>query len=240
MPTLLASNKIDRAALADVKTPAATDTWCPIPHEEFFAAVERALRSVDVPILRATHALDHGTDRYFGLLELEPLDNEVALAVGLRNSHDQSFPLGIASGMHVFVCSNLSFSGEAVTVGRKHTARIREDLDDLIAAAVAGLLEHRGHAKNRIDRYRDTELSDNTVHDLLIRSLDAGVIPASKIPAVREHWAGRRWTEPEETAFDGRTAWRLFNAYTSVLKESDMFKLPKRTQALHRLLDRIA
>ena len=50
----------------------------------------------------------------FGLLEVcngRP-QGDHGLVVGVRNSHDQSFPASIALGSAVFVCDNLSFCGE--------------------------------------------------------------------------------------------------------------------------------
>ena len=47
--------------------------------------------------------------------------------LGLRNSHDKTFPAGIVAGASVFVCDNLSFSGE-IKFARKHTRFIVRDL----------------------------------------------------------------------------------------------------------------
>jgi hypothetical protein len=47
--------------------------------------------------------------------------------VGLRNSHDKSFPIGIAFGSRVFVCDNLAFHGEHV-IRRKHTVKAKREL----------------------------------------------------------------------------------------------------------------
>ena len=58
--------------------------------------------------------------------------------LGLRNSHDKTFPTGIVAGASVFVCDNLSFSGE-VKFARKHTRFIMRDLPMLTGRAV-GLL----------------------------------------------------------------------------------------------------
>ena len=47
----------------------------------------------------------------------------------------------------------------------------------------------------------------------------------------------REWREPRHPEFrEGRTAWRLFNAFTEGLK-GNLDALPHRTQALHGLLD---
>ena len=70
-------------------------------------------------------------------------------------------------------------------------------------------------------------------HDLVIRALDSRVLPVTNIPGVL-----REWREPRHPEFceGGRTAWRLFNAFTESLKGS-LDALPRRTQGLHGLLD---
>ena len=66
----------------------------------------------------------------------------------------------------------------------------------------------------------------------MIQALDAGVVPVTKIPDVLAEWR-----QPRHAAFrDGRTAWRLFNGFTEALK-GRLDALPRRTQALHGLLD---
>ena len=72
----------------------------------------------------------------------------------------------------------------------------------------------------------------NQAHDLVIQALDAQVIPATKIPHVLNEWRDPRHPEFRQ----GKTAWRWFNAVTEVLKGS-LDRLPRRTQALHGLLD---
>ena len=75
-------------------------------------------------------------------------------------------------------------------------------------------------------------VSDGAAHDLVIQSLDARVVPVTRIPDVL-----REWREPRHSEFrEGRTAWRLFNAFTESLK-GRLDALPTRTQALHGLLD---
>ena len=47
--------------------------------------------------------------------------------LGLRNSHDKTFPIGIAYSSRVFVCDNLAFMGDHV-IRRKHTAKAKREL----------------------------------------------------------------------------------------------------------------
>ncbi|MBI5692029.1 MAG: DUF932 domain-containing protein [Verrucomicrobia bacterium] len=223
---------VERGALAQVRTPAATATWTPVPHLRLVEQVEHALASSRLTIVTQAHALSHGGDRYFGLLQVQ---NGVAHAdyswvLGLRNSHDKRFPAGIVAGCSVFVCDNLSFSGE-VQLARKHTSNIWRDLPQLTERAIGQLVE-RWHSQDvRIARYREAEIDDVAAHDLMIRAVDVGVLPVSTLPRVITEWR-----EPECEEFRPRTTWSLFNAFTEALK-GNLPLLPRRTQALHGLLD---
>lgn len=66
--------------------------------------------------------------------------------------------------------------------------------------------------------------------DLQIR--DVGVCSNRLIPAVL-----REWREPVHEEFVERDVRTLFNCFTSALKEGNLADLPKRTEALHGLLD---
>src|SRR5262249_51585397 len=80
-------------------------------------------------VVQEGHGLWRDGQRYFGLMEVRNGSNadDFGLVVGLRNSHDKSFPAALALGSRVFVCDNLAFSGE-VKLSRKHTTYIWRDL----------------------------------------------------------------------------------------------------------------
>jgi len=83
----------------------------------------------------------------------------------------------------------------------------------------------------RLSTYKLADIDDRTAHDLVIRSCDVGVVPNRTIPEVL-----REWREPRHMEFEPRNAWSLFNAFTEALK-GNLIELPRRTEALHGLLD---
>ena len=85
----------------------------------------------------------------------------------------------------------------------------------------------------RFEAYKGRGMGEVQVHDFVVRSLDARVITTQQIPRVLEQWRTPKHPEFAEQ----RNAWRLFNAYTEVLKEANVFALPRRTQTLHGLMD---
>ena len=46
----------------------------------------------------------------------------------------------------------------------------------------------------------------------------------------------KEWREPRHEEFQPRNIWSLFNAFTEALK-GNLIELPRRTEALHGLLD---
>ncbi len=216
-----------------VVTPPRTGTWVPVPHGVILDEVQNVLQSNGLEVVTEAHGLTRDGLRYFGLLQVANghASDDWGLVVGVRNSHDKSFPAALALGASVFVCDNLSFCGE-IKLARKHTVYIQRDLPSLVNRAVGMLSGLRASQEHRFLTYQQTELANAQAHDLAIRAVDAQVLPVTKIPELL-----REWREPRHPEFrEHRTAWRLFNAFTEVLK-GHLTELPRRTQALHGILD---
>ncbi len=227
------ASTVDLQQVRSVKTPSPTDSWCPIPHDQLITTVQRTLATTNLRIGTQAHSLSHEGQRYFGLMEVHANkdSDDYCWVLGLRNSHDKTFPAGIVAGASVFVCDNLSFSGE-IKFARKHTRFIVRDLPQLVSRSVGLLLAKWHDQDKRIAAYKQAEVSDTEAHDLIIRATDVSVCSNRLIPAVLQEWR-----EPRHNAFTGRNVWSLFNAFTESLKDGNLAELPKRTEALHGLLD---
>lgn len=228
------TDAVDRQTIEMAPTPDATNTWTPIPHRELLGRVEQEVTRGGLSIVNEAHGLTNGGDRYFGMLQVANGNNadDYGVVLGVRNSHDKSFPAALCLGAGVFVCDNLSFSGE-VKLSRKHTRFIMRDLQQVIVRAVGMLTDHRQKQDLRIAAYKQHDLTDVEAHDVVINALDCQAVTASKIPYVL-----KEWREPAHEEFRPRTAWSLFNSFTEVLKGDARKSLP-RTQALHGLMDSV-
>jgi hypothetical protein len=133
---------VSRVEVARVSTPRPTETWTPIPHVSLIEEVEGALRSTGLKIGQQVHSLNQDGARYFGLTEVHGSHDpgDCSLVLRLRNSHDKTFPVGLVAGASVFVCDNLSFSGE-VRLTRKHTVHLQRDLPRLVGRGVDQLMQ---------------------------------------------------------------------------------------------------
>jgi hypothetical protein len=229
------AERVTRDELMQVETPLPVDRWYPIPHAEVVHNVERALDTFGVHVVEEEHGMWKDGSRYFAVLQVQNGTPDAAgwnMVIGVRNSHDKSFAAGIALGSHVFVCDNLAFSGE-VSFARKHTRYIRRDLPGIAMRALGKLFTMKEKQIERHEAYTNRLIDDRTAHDVVVRAVDARVIPNAKIaPVLKE------WREPSFEEFQDRTLWSLFNAFTFALKGSAEFNLPARTRALYALCDR--
>ena len=104
---------LDRTQLELIQTPQPTLTWSPIPHHHLVDKVQDRLQQQGLRVQTGRHTVTHGTNRYFGTLELMPEPGrEYRRMVGIRNSHDKKFSASIVAGARVIVCSNGMFVGE--------------------------------------------------------------------------------------------------------------------------------
>jgi hypothetical protein len=217
------ASHVDREEVRAVSTPRHPQSWCPIPHHQLITTVQQTL-ATNLRIGTQAHSLSHVGQRYFGLMEVHARksNNDDCWVLGLRNSHDKTFPAGVS----VFVYDNLSFSVK-IKFARKHTRFIVRDLPQLVSRFI-GLLLAKWHDKDkRIAAYKEAEITD-----LVIRAKDVGVCSNCVIPPVLHEWR-----ELRHDAFESRNVWSLFNAFTESLKDGNLAELPKRTEALHGLLN---
>ena len=227
--------QVSRDAIENAPTPEKTNSWTPIAHNRLLELAEFTITTQGFRITNQAHGLWGDGNRYFGLMELSNNreHEEYSLVLGLRNSHDKTFPASFALGSQVLVCDNLSFFGEVVLT-RRHTRFIERDLPGIILQAVGRLPEMRSHQNDRIEFYKKTQINDQMAHDIIVRAVDTRVIPVTQIPLVLQEW---REPRHDEFTFDGHTMWRLFNAFTESFKSRSLEMLPRRSQALHGLMD---
>jgi Domain of unknown function (DUF932) len=219
-----------------VPAPPATQSYVPLPYESLVTRIEKQLAVEGIVIKDEKLALSKEGQRLFGLLTLTMpgiAAEDYGCVLGLRNSYDKSFSAGLCIGASVFVCDNLSFYGSQVTFARKHTTNLLRDLSWIITETIAMLPGQFAAQSKTFEVYRGTELSDPEAHDMVIRFYDQGALNVTDIPALLKEWREPRHPEFVEA---GKTAWRLFNAATEIMK-GDLWRLPARTRALHAVLD---
>ena len=101
MPGLIlgSSDRITRAELVNVETPLATDSWRPVPHYEVAELVTRTAAEKGYNVVSEEYGVNASGRRMFGVLKFAPEGHpEYTRALGIRNSHDKRFALGLVVG----------------------------------------------------------------------------------------------------------------------------------------------
>lgn len=206
-------NLVTLEQLRSFRAPPAEGRWHPVSHGAALDAVKTTLGEAGYEVSGEKLALNREGTRFFGTLDLtSAIATGVSLAVGIRNSTDKTFPLGFCAGNRVFVCDNLAFRAELL-VKRKHTVNGARNFRAAIAQAVMSLREFQKIEAERIQRMQTRALSAEIADSLILRSYEAGIISTLQLPHVVHEWR-----EPSFEEFVPRTAWSLFNAFTSALR----------------------
>jgi hypothetical protein len=218
-------------AIRKLQTPPATATHVPIEHHRLIELTRVTLGMFGHEIVEEHYALDHDGQRFFGLMELRSPYTGYRDTLGLRNSHDKTFPIGIAFGSAVFVCSNLAFHSDHV-IRRKHTANAKRELPGLLMEIIEPLALQRERQAKTIEHYRHAMLTDQQADHITMQLYRAGAINVQRIATV-----DREWHEPTFDEFkDERSAWRYFNAVTYAL-DGRVAENPQATRLLHQTID---
>ncbi len=232
------AEQIEHSALMQLPSPVRTDTHVPIPHFELYKMAESQLLEQGYSITQPKHYIDAKAARYFSLMQILHEDEEskdgYSTLCALRNSHDKTFSASLAIGAKVFVCDNLSFSGDIV-VGRKHTQNIMDELPGLLEGAIGRIRVMRKRQEIRFAEYKEAPLDDMTVDHLIMETYREGIINLTRIGKVNGEWH-----DPSADHGD-KSVWRYFNAVTAALgpaSTNQLIQLPKKTIKLHLLLDK--
>jgi hypothetical protein len=203
-----------REELKGVKTPRATETWKPVPHSKLIDCVEETLQRNHFKIAKEEYAIQSEGNKLFGVLTLNSELGGYALALGIRTSNDKSFPVQMIAGARVFVCDNLAFSGNVVTLRRKHTSGL--DIRQEVVGGVSRALVQFQSLSASVDRMKAIDLAgkDNFAKAKIVDAAVKGVMPLRLIPAIYQNYF-----EPKHDEFKARNAWSLHNAFTEAFKE---------------------
>jgi hypothetical protein len=208
-------------------------SYQPISHHSLVEDTRKKLTENGFTIQDEVHSLARNNNHYFGLFSVDHPNRDTSdrgCVIGLRNSHDKTFPAGLCAGDAPFVCDNLIFTN-TIKLARRHTRNILQDLDFTISRALGKLFGFWHGQDQRINAYKQFDLTNSQVHDIVIRACKAGALPKSKIIDVVD-----QWESSDHPQFWDRNANSLYNAFTEVYK-GNLVALPNRSDALHAVLD---
>ena len=166
--------------------------------------------------------------KLFGVMKINKTSSsDWTRCIGLRNSHDKSFSVGLSAGINVTVCSNMAFGGTTV-LKRRHTSRI--ELAQLVDVAVNELENEFLILETVCEDLKVQYLkSDDEARSTIVRAAEIGAINSSDIvPVFRE------FKNPCHEEFTEPTRWNLLNAFTETIKKYT----PQRVDCSYSALNR--
>ena len=171
---------VDRSAVALVATPQGTESWHPVPHIDVIDTVTEVVKAHNWTIVEEQYGLARDGQKLFGVIRLNKSSSlEWSRCIGLRNSHDRSFAVGLSAGINVMVCSNLAFGGTAV-LKRRHTSRI--ELAELVNRAVNELEDQFLTLENVCEDLKLIYLrNDDEARSVIVKAAELGAINSSDI-----------------------------------------------------------
>lgn len=232
MSELITNQKVSRDDLALIPVPPATATYQPVSHYDLassFATIGKDILT-DYVLVGENYGIARNGNQLFAVLNFKKDNSEMALSVGFRNSYDKSMSIGFCCGAQVFVCENMSFTGD-IMVMRKHTKHILTELEDL---AITTLYKAQ-YTFTKLIKDSDTMKTLQMVDDEAFRQLGYlfghGVLSPRQLPVAKS-----QWLEPKHSEFEPRNAWSFYNACTAALKSSPPISVMERHIKLHNTL----
>ena len=187
-----------------------------------------------IGVVAEEYAVSRDGMRMFGVMDLTSSFDGCRFAIGLRNSHDKSFRLSCTVGLRVFVCENLSFSGDYTPVLAKHSKNF--SLEDSLAIGVDRMQRNFGPLKQQVEEWRARQISTATAKLIIYQAFIEGEVEIPKHLAQRVH---ELYFQPVHPDFEPRTLWSLSNAFTSAFKELDPIPQYKATAKLAGFLESV-
>lgn len=236
-----------RADINLIETPAAKGRFHnPYPFSDFADEVEFALNKNGLQVLSEEYAITKDDNRMFGMMEIAPISGELItaddwkLTVGLRGSHDQRIPRGIALGSQVMVCSNLCFHGNIGTFKTKQTTNIAKRLPVLIQDAVARIPQLAEFQQRKFDAYKNHDFKPRWGDAAIVELMRRGAFTAAQVSRAVKEWDVPSYDEHGELGYN---VWRLFNASTEALKPTgnvvNMNNVQERSQKVAQFMNEI-
>jgi hypothetical protein len=219
---------VDRQTVSMVETPQGTASWKPVPHIEVIDAVTEVVKAHHWEITEEQFGLAREGQKLFGVMKINKTSSsDWTRCIGLRNSHDKSFSVGLSAGINVTVCSNMAFGGTTV-LKRRHTSRI--ELAQLVDVAVNELENEFLMLETVCEEMKVQYLkNDDEARSRIVRAAEMGVINSCDIvPVFRE------FKNPSHEEFAEPTRWSLLNAFTETIKKYTPQRVDYSYSALNR------
>src|SRR5947207_2107726 len=223
------TNLVTREQLAAIPTPEGTASFRPVPHTELVMSIEAILETKGISITKEQFAVRADGSRLFAAfdLSLEGIPGSCG-ALGVRTGNDRTMKLQIITGLKVFVCDNLAFSGDEIVLNRKHTSKL--DLLPELMGAISRYQVRYSSLLSQVKGLAETTLLDTEAKAIIHDAFLAEIMPLRYLKDVSE-----AYFNPTLPYWEPRTAWVLQNAFTGCMKDMTLNRRMAATQELGKV-----
>jgi hypothetical protein len=214
---------VSQGDLDCIATPEPTATWKPVSHGAMVAGIKQALANHGIEIASEGYSIASEGLNLFGVFDLVSKPNigmPANFALGFRHSNRKQFAIQMVAGARVFVCSNLCFSGDMITLKRKHTSGL--NLYSELNNGVARYVQKSFELEESILVMREAPMTDQSAKVFLLDSVVSGALPQTLLVNSYENYFDHPTQECEE-----RTVWGLHNAVTRTIRDSNLVPTSK-------------
>ena len=228
------TNFIDEKSVTAVPEPEFTKTWHPMSHEKVIHSLEKAfsLKGLDLPTEdKRKYSLTSNGNDMFGVWDIPGgQEKEMGWSIGIRNSMQKTFAVGICAGNTVFVCDNLVFDGKFIEF-LKHTGRLTEGgLLDMSSRAIDGVINRLSNLTKWHVKLKEIDLEEQNFKVLTYNAMVNGVFPPSKFSEFI-----KCYDEENKVSLDtAETLYAFHGAATRLMRSATLFNVSNRSVALSK------
>jgi len=234
--TQCGSQRCSLEQLLTIPEPKKTRTYTPLNHYDFAVNI----LTIASDLLKGyrfdgdSYALSSDGQNMFGVITYRKInprpDEELKLAIGLRNSHKKSFSASVIIGSSVLVCDNLCFSGDIKVMRRHQGEDMHEDLHDQIVTAIYKSQHNFHQISQDVQAMKERSMNQKEKYAFIGLLTGEGILSATQSSAAfKELW------KPSHEEFEEDSLWAGYNCATEALKSSPVDKIIQRHSELHSL-----
>lgn len=237
MTSLMTQNAVTLSEVAAVPVPEHTRSWRPVPYMDAVGFLKDTIGSVltDFTLRGEEYGLSKDGNQMFGVMTLDGGDESQSLAIGMRQSYNQSLSLGIAVGAQVMVCDNLMFTTSGFKIIRKNTVNVWAYFQEMARAQVNASYGHFQAIQADGQRMRELPVTQVRGFELLGHAVGERVLTPTQANV-----AFGDWREPRHPEFSPRNLWSLYNCVTEGLKKGAPAQLMNRHSNAHAFFTQAA
>lgn len=212
----------------------------PYAFAEYLDDISDALDDHNILVTDEEYVIQKDQQRLFGMMAISTPAEDWSLVLGVRGSHDQSIPRGIALGTSVLVCSNLCFSGELFTGKAKQTINNSDRILQLINDGIASIDTAYDRQEQQFATMKHYKwLTKEKVDHIMVEAFRRGALSGSQMAVAIKEYEKPSYAEHAE---QGDT-WKLFNAFTQAIKPKgqgvDMNGIVRKTTIISNLMNEV-